>query len=102
MKRLCGLCPFKYKYECYSARCLAYRFTGSLLGDDLTYAFIGKAIKNTQSISKNLYRAILKYSFMKSAKKKRSHYERPSIEEYNLDETIYVSAGKGSSQWVIG
>ena len=41
---------------------------------------------------------------MKSAKakKKGSRYERPSIEEYNLDETIYVSAGKGTSQWAIG
>ena len=65
-KGLCGLCPFKC--GCYSARCLAYRFTGSLLGDDLTCAFIRKSSREI-----NLFRKLTNEALLSLSKESDKH-----------------------------
>jgi len=49
---LCRICPFSH--VCYSARCLAYRFNGSLYADDPTCVLI-KQSQNNKEIFNRLY-----------------------------------------------
>lgn len=52
----CGICPFRY--VCYSARCLAYRFNGSLYADDPTCVLV-KASKNRADFQKNVSKKLM-------------------------------------------